>query len=99
MWGDDLGLREGAVGEVVQLRRAGAVAGEVEGDQAVQPGVGAEVVAGEVEVLGNLPLMLLRARPVLAEQRPLVRQLPGIVGGEAHAVTGGEEQRRGVLAP
>ena len=43
-------LAERLVGEVVQPGRAGAVAGEVEGDQPVQVGVVGHVVGREVEV-------------------------------------------------
>ena len=48
----DLGAApERLVGEVVELRGPGPVAGEVEGDQAVQLGIGSDVVGGQVEVL------------------------------------------------
>ena len=84
------GLR--AVGqEVVGRRRAGAVAGEEERDQAVDPGVIVEVGGRQaVRRIGPRP----DARPVLAEQGPLLGRLIGMALGPAQAVRRGEEERR-----
>ncbi|MFY0539075.1 hypothetical protein [Nannocystis pusilla] len=89
----------GALAVIVVHRRARAVAGEVEHDEAVRPGVGAEVVAGEVEILRQRLAPLRGAGPVLADQRALVRALARVAAREAGAVARGEQQgRRGVAA-
>jgi hypothetical protein len=95
--GDGFRLLERAMGEVIQLRSAGPIAGEMEGDQALEARIGSEILPGEVEVLGDLPLMLDGARPVLTEECALMPQLPSIASREAHAMTGGEEEGRSVF--
>ena len=77
--------------EVVARRSARAVAGEQEGHQPVDMGVGGEIAGGEVVVLGD-PQRIVRSRPVLADQRPLARELSRVLRREADAVAGGEEQ-------
>src|SRR5262245_24138722 len=82
--------------EVVPARGAGAEAGEEEGDEAAKVGLLSHVLAGEVVLAVEAPGG--RARPGLAQQRPLVLALQGIAGGEAQAVAGGEEESRGLAA-
>src|SRR5436190_213833 len=91
-----LSLAQLAVSELVEARRSGAVAGEVECQEPKQPGVIADFLAGEVELLGN---RLARwqaewARPVLADEGPLVRALARIAGIETGSMRRGEEQGR-----
>ena len=91
----DLGaVLERLLGEIVTARRAGAVTGEEKGEETAEGGVGSQVVAGEIEVLGDGAFPGPRPRPVAAEERTLVRALPWIAHGEFHAVTGGEEEGR-----
>src|SRR6185295_1939603 len=72
------------------LRGAGAVAGEVEADQAVDAGAGRQVVAGEA-------MQAVVAGKALADERALFRLLLGMAAGIAKAVSGGEDEgwRRG----
>ena len=89
----------GAMGEFIQFRGAGAVAGKVKRDHPRQRGivgniVGRKVMAG-VDRLAPCP----RSGPVLAEQGSLVRELPGVVLREAHPVAGGEQECRGLGPP
>jgi hypothetical protein len=82
-------------GELVELRGARAVAGEQERDGPEKVGVGRQVVAGEVVLLGDrLAPPGFRSGPVLAQEGALVTQLQRMILGEAHAVAGGEQQRR-----
>lgn len=98
MGGDNRPLLQGLLGELVHLRRAGAVTGEEERQQAVDFGVVRDVIGRKVEVGRDRLAPLHRPRPVLAEQGPLLRQLPGVAQREAHAVTGAEKDRGHVVA-
>ena len=76
--------------EGVERRRAGAVAGEVEGDHPMHEGVVGDVGGGQVMLRPHRA----ETRPVLAEQRPLRRGLPLVPHRPAHAMRRGEEERR-----
>src|SRR5947207_15886478 len=69
--GDCLPLLERLLGELVVFGRAGAVAGEVERDQAEGLRVAGEVVAGEIEILFDRLAPPPWAGPILAEERAL----------------------------
>src|SRR5690349_3816099 len=75
------------VREVVQLRRADAIAGEVERDQPMNGGIGGQVNGGEVIVFRRL----IELQPVLAEQRALRRHLLLVPFRPTDAVRRGEQ--------
>ena len=77
--------------ELVKGRRTGPVAGEQEGNQAVEPRVVADV-GGPHAVLRTG--WHARTGPVLAEQRPLLSQLVLVPVGPLQPVRGGEQERR-----
>ena len=99
--GRELGSRCRAAGEVVEPRRAGAEAGEVEGDHPQQPGVVAHVLGCQVVIVGDLLLPDEGSGPVAAEKGAAVWHLTllQIVGREVHAVAFSKEQGRGLRAP
>src|SRR6185436_9909358 len=84
----------------VAVGSAGAIAGEVEGDESAEAGVGGHVVAGKVMLLRQPPLAVRLPRggagPIAAQERPLVAELAAIAVGERDAVAGGEEEARGL---
>ena len=78
------------VREPVALGRAAAEAREEEGEEARDVGVVGHVGAGEV--VAALDRARPRARPVLADERALLRALVGVAGREAHPVARREQQ-------
>jgi len=66
-------LAERLTREIVHLRRARAVARKVKRYQPGRSRLGADGVAGQVEVLGDAAAPRRAPRPVLAQQRALMR--------------------------
>src|SRR5437870_7917553 len=93
MRGDSLALTRPhtMVGEIVHLWGAGAIAGEMEGEQAQQAGAVIHIIGRKVKIRRDSLPPLLGAGPFLAQQRALMRQLPHVAVGKTHAMAGGEE--------
>src|SRR5690348_6217402 len=99
MRGDRRSLPERLISKAVQPRRTRTITSKVKNEQAMQPGIVADVVGREIEVMRNGDSPCLRPGPILAQQCALMVQLTGVTVRESHAVACGKQKCGSLVTP